>query len=80
MALFEMTTTNNATGVWKDEGGRVALYGRLRLWLTVARRRRRIIRAYMALTQLDEWLLYDMGVAPLDLHEALKEDGIQRRV
>ena len=41
----------------------------LRVMLVLLRR----IRAHFALTRLDEHLLYDLGIDPLDVHDAIRD-------
>lgn len=36
------------------------------------RQQRRAVRAHIMMSRLDDRLLYDIGLDPLDLHEALK--------
>ena len=50
---------------------------RLRALFVLWRRRRRVIRAYLELSALDERLLYDMGIEPLDLRAALRNQPNQ---
>ena len=45
---------------------------RLQRWLVRWRQQRRAARDHIMLSGLDEHLLYDLGLDPLDLHEALK--------
>jgi uncharacterized protein YjiS (DUF1127 family) len=58
---------------------RLTLLFRLRLALAQWRHRRRIIQTHMALAHLDQHLLDDLGLEPLDLSEALREGRVSRR-
>jgi uncharacterized protein YjiS (DUF1127 family) len=44
----------------------------LRLLLAMFRRHRRAKRTYVELSKLDEWLLYDIGIDPADVRDALQ--------
>lgn len=44
----------------------------LRLLFAVYRRHRRARRTYLELSKLDERLLYDIGIDPLDVRDALQ--------
>ena len=44
----------------------------LRLLFAMFRRHRRTMRTYLELSKLDEWLLYDIGIDPQDVRDALQ--------
>lgn len=45
----------------------------LRMILAQFRRKRRVIRTYLELSRLDERLLYDLGIDPIDVRDALND-------
>lgn len=45
----------------------------LRMILAHFRRKRRVVRTYLELSRLDERLLYDLGIDPIDVREALND-------
>ena len=68
-----MTTIDYETDAPDRTWPRLALPFRLKRLLARLRRHRRATRTYMTLAQLDDRLLYDIGLEPLDLHQALKQ-------
>jgi uncharacterized protein YjiS (DUF1127 family) len=68
-----MTTINIDGGTQVRARPRLAFLTPLKRLLVIWRRRQRIVRYNMDLARLDERLLYDIGLEPLNLHDALKQ-------
>lgn len=69
-----MTTIDINGGKSIAAGRRFALAFRFKRRLAIWRRRHRAARYHMELARLDERLLYDIGLEPLDLHNSLKRN------
>jgi uncharacterized protein YjiS (DUF1127 family) len=75
MTVIEFQTYQAlGTSVWRR------LRRALRTALVVMKRRRRLVRAHIELSRLDDRILYDLGLDPLDIRSALDDHRFTSRL